>query len=285
MFVLSWNVHAIRGIGPRRLRRVMDAIASLEPDVVMLQEVGHKPELVTRFRDGLVGIGLAGFFYSGDPKHESKRYGNVIASRWRLEPHKVGWAPGSPWHQLLARATVTVDGTEVDVLSSHIPNGSGNGWRKIDTFEALASALNSAPDMPRILGGDFNEPRHVNADGSVITFGSEQIDDGSYAMIGDWTLFGETHPRSRWDLAVKSVLDGAATHGLRHAFVDRHHPENEVTHVTAANRRFFDHILVSSHFEVEDAGYRHDWRAPKDGTKALSDHWRRGYACAWTTGS
>jgi hypothetical protein len=55
--VLSWNIHAIRGIGTRRLARVVSAIGPMEADVVLLQEVGRDPELVDRVREGLAGIG------------------------------------------------------------------------------------------------------------------------------------------------------------------------------------------------------------------------------------
>ena len=251
----------------------MDAVGSVAPDVIMLQEIGRKPTVVQRFNDGLAGIGLDNFFCSADLTSERKKYGCIIASKWPLTPHEPGWAPGVPWHQLLARATVQVDGTDIDVITAHIPNGSGNGWKKVETFEALATYLANAPDQPRILGGDFNEPREVRPTGQMVTWGQKVCTDGTLATSGTKKgKCGETHPRYRWDHGVRSVLAGASSHGLRHAFLDRHGWRTEPTHVIRGKPRFFDHLLVSHHFDIDDAGYRHDWREPSNGMKKLSDH-------------
>ena len=55
------------------------------------------------------------------------------------------------------------------VFSVHMPNGSGNGWAKIDAFEALATALEERPTGARIVAGDFNEPFRFEA-GTVVSF-------------------------------------------------------------------------------------------------------------------
>ena len=62
------------------------------------------------------------------------------------------------------------------MFTAHIPNGSGNGWRKIDTFHALAAELRRAKDSPRILTGDFNEPKRFEDSGQIVTFGGESLD-------------------------------------------------------------------------------------------------------------
>jgi len=267
MLILSWNVHAIYGIGARRFENVMASIASMQPDIVMLQEVARQPELVDRFGRGLSSVGLPGFFYSGTMQVERKKYGNIVASRSSLRPEGPGWAPGVPWHQLLCRATVTLNGTAIDVIAAHMPNGSANGWKKIETFEALAAYLRDARRGPRLVGGDFNEPQAILENGTLVSFGSRKTRDGEFDLGGIRKRNGEAHPRVRWDQGVRSVLDGEAEHGLRRAYSDRHGPRTEVTHVIRGKSRFFDHILVSSHFEVQDAGYRHDWREA-----GLSDH-------------
>ncbi len=48
---------------------------------------------------------------------------------------------------------------DIDVFTAHIPNGSKYRRKKIDTFHALAAELRRASDSPRILTGDFNEPK------------------------------------------------------------------------------------------------------------------------------
>lgn len=266
MLVLSWNIRGITGIGEKRLGRILAAVREQDVDLLLLQEVTAERDLRDRIREQLEGIGLRGFFFSGETTGQ-KKYGNVIASQWPVEPQTRGWAPRAPWEPLLARATVHMEPVVVDVISAHIPNGSDHGWKKIETFEALAYALQNAPDQPRILGGDFNEPREVMPSGHMITFGQSVHADGTISSSGMKTKNGEAHPRYRWDHAVRSVLAGPSSHGLRHVFHDRHGWSAPTTHVIRGADRFFDHLLVSHHFSVVDAGYLHEWRE-----RGLSDH-------------
>jgi len=272
VFVLTWNIHAIVGAGQDRRHAIVARLAEREPDIVLLQEVGN--EVARHLLPELEACGFAAFF-GGVEGAAEKKYGNVIASRTPLRPVQVGWAK-APWPQLLTRASVTVDGREIDVISAHMPNGSGNGWKKIETFEALAAALAASPSMPRIVGGDFNEPQAILASGEVVSFGAKQNRDGTYCLEGNKRsprsprpgIVVESHPRKRWNDGVKSILGSDAPHGLRHIHHAVHGFENTpVTHLVRNQLRFFDHLLVSSDFVVEDAGFFDEWRKAK-----LSDH-------------
>jgi len=173
------------------------------------------------------------------------------------------WAPNAPWPQLLALATLTSPFWEIDVVSANIPNGSGKGRHKIETIEALAKGLGGGPSRPRIIGGDFNEPSAVPPDGRVIPFGGLEDDRGAVQREGDrfHRSSGDTNPRARWRDGVMSVLAPDAHHGLRHVWFDRYGYTEVTTHERRSNKRFFDHLLVSSHFEVRDAGYHDEgWR-------------------------
>jgi endonuclease/exonuclease/phosphatase family metal-dependent hydrolase len=271
VLVLTWNIQSIRGAAAKRLAEIVRSLASKKPDVVVLQEVGNDvaKALVAKLND----VGLNAFF-GGVDGETGKRYANVIASRWSLRPVEPGWAR-APWPQLLTRATVTIDGQEIDVISAHMPNGSGNGWKKIDTFDALAEALASSAKMPRILGGDFNEPWKFTPDGDLVSFGANRDRDEAHWFVGNRTgpKTDDGHPpvsrpRTEWNEAVRAVLRWGAPHGLRHV----HHTVHglaapAVTHVVRGTERFFDHVLVSKDFDVEDSGFFHDWR-----TAGPSDH-------------
>jgi endonuclease/exonuclease/phosphatase family metal-dependent hydrolase len=260
------------GLSEVRLQNIVAKLAAEAPDVVLLQEValGPLPDLL---RDALTGIGLGYFVFSGDPSSAEKRYGNVIASRWPVALTPVGWASGAPWPQLLASATVESPFGAVDFFAAHIPNGSANGWRKIYTFEALAGGLGGAPERPRVVGGDFNEPKYVRATGEIVPFGG--VEKPNQPVRWDGTRCHpkckNTHPRARWRDGVLSVLNTDAKHGLRHAWLDRHGYVEMTTFSTRKSARFFDHILVSKHFAIIDAGYHLDWNI-----STLSDH-----AAAW----
>lgn len=157
---------------------------------------------------------------------------------------------------------IDTPGGELDVIGVHIPNGSGNGWKKIDSFHVLARALRRMRPRPLILAGDFNEPRAVRPNGQIITFGQLDRKNGGVHSDGNKKdCHGEVRPRVEWDVGVRSVLAGETSHGLRHAYLTKHgSAEVPVTHRTRANPRFFDHVFVSEHIVVRDAGYHHPWR-------------------------
>ncbi len=273
MRALTWNIAAIRGASDTRLAEIARHLASERPDVVMLQEVGDG--VVEALQRALVAVGFTAFAAPSE-RLPGKPYASVIAARWPLAPVDPRWAVGAPWPQLLARATMTVGDRSIEVVSAHMPNGSGNGWRKIDTFVALAKALGAAPKAPRILGGDFNEPQDLLRNGQIVSFGAKKKPDGTYSWEGNRRMpkattrssKPESRPREEWEQAVRSVLGPAAPHGLAHVYrwADSDAPI-PVTHEKARGPRFFDHLLVSSDFTVEQSGFLHAWRTP-----GLSDH-------------
>ena len=276
MLLLSWNVHYQSLSG--RLKAVADAIGSVEPDVVTLQEVPSKHALAAG--NALVSLGLLHVRNSHDPFSPRGRAGNakpyhcLIASRWPLvrAPGGDNWRSGAPFPELLGRVLVDAPFGLVDVFTVHIPNGANNGWKKIDTFDTLAVALRRAPDAPRILTGDFNEPEQFRSSGQLVTFGWEnKHPDGGVSIRRRRNDDGTKRARADWSSSVRSVLDGPSQHGLRDAYRDRHGVSGPtpVTHrlVGHGTRRCFDHTFVSRHFAVVDCGYHHEWRRGK-----LSDH-------------
>lgn len=280
MLLLSWNVH-FQSL-PGQLHNVIEAIRSVRPDVVTLQEV--KTSLADDMKRRLSDIGLVHACCSGKdapptairklpPIRSLKRklYQCLIASRWPVMAGGNRWRRRAPFPELLARATVSVpDEEDIDVFTVHIPNGSGNGWRKIDTFNVLSAVLRREIDSPRILTGDFNEPQRFRQSGQIVPFGETIHEDGGTSSRGWYSKYGDRRRRIEWANGVRSVLAGASQHGLRNAYRDLHGVETAtpVTHYTTRkNPRCFDHAFVSRHFEVTACGYYHEWRK-----KGWSDH-------------
>ena len=279
MLLLSWNVR-FQSL-PGKLQEVIEAIRSASADIVTLQEV--KTSLADDVARRLADIGLAHAYCSGKnapptamrerpPIRRLKRkdYQCLIASRWPVTAGGNRWRRRAPFPELLGRAKVSLpDEQEIDLFTVHIPNGSGNGWRKIDTFNVLSAALRRGNDSPRILTGDFNEPKRFRQSGQIVPFGEKIHDDKGTSIRGWQTKFGVRRRNMERVNGVRSVLDGASQHGLRDAYRDRHGVEaaTPVTYNTRKNPRCFDHTFVSRHFEVVDCGYYHEWRKQK-----WSDH-------------
>ena len=280
MLLLSWNVH-FQSL-PGQLHNIIEAIRSVMPDIVTLQEV--KTSLADDMARRLADIGLVHAFWSGKDapptamrtlppirRLKRKMYQCLIASRWPVTAGGNRWRRRAPYPELLARARVSVpDEQKIDLFTVHIPNGSGNGWRKIDTLNVLSAALRRAPDSPRILTGDFNEPKRFRQSGQIVPFGEKIHENGGTSIRGWQTKFGVRRRNMERANGVRSVLAGASQHGLRDAYRDRHGVETAtpVTHFTTRkNPRCFDHTFISRHFEVADCGYYHDWRKQR-----WSDH-------------
>lgn len=258
MRIVSWNVNF-------RPAECLEGIRGLRPDVILLQEVKHAtaPSML----DALCALGCDHACYGGEPSDDRKRYGNVIASRWPVIAASRGWAPGMPWPQLALRATVHAPSGEIDTINVHIPNGSGNGWRKVESLESLAAALESSVDAARVLGGDFNEPQSILPSRELVTWGQTFAPDGSVrlgrrqsggAPPGSFTdKEGRTSDLQRWDTAVRRIFEGSAQHGLRHIHtIPNEGPfELPVSHIVQGKPRFFHHIFISRHMHL--TGYRY----------------------------
>lgn len=191
-----------------------------------------------------------------------KIYQCFIASRWPVEARGDKWRRTAPFPELLGRATVDTPDGKLDVFTAHIPNGAGNGWKKLDTFNVLSAALRKAGDAPRILTGDFNEPAQFRRSGQIVTFGENRRKDGGTTSPAWKDSFGDERRGIEWMNGVRSVLAGASQHGLRDAYRDLHGygPMPVTYYTTRGNRRCFDHTFVSRHLEVLECGYFHEWR-------------------------
>lgn len=161
-------------------------------------------------------------------------------------------------------------------MGAHIPNGSGNGWIKIDTFEALARGIEATLDRtsphgspPLILAGDFNEPQAVLGDGTIIPFTMKEVSPGEWEAKGDLRgAGGRAYPRQRWVDGVKSILGEQPVGQLQHVVRVTEGPTSwHTTHRVRGLDRYFDHLLVSAHWRVLRSGLDHAVRE-----HGVSDH-------------
>lgn len=250
--IATWNIN-------RRNASALDALTDSRylPDILTLQEVSREQADV--FRRRLVAMGLHHVVYTGDPDTTTKCYGNVIASRWPAEANDpLGSQERFRWPQLVGHVVIEPGDAPVHIVTAHIPNGSGNGWAKIDAFRALAALVRKVKGRPCVLTGDFNEPQFALQDDRIVTFGQDRGPSGRYVCWRQWRFEGRSGTGEEWDAAVRWFFESRDDHGLRHAFWESSgHGTMAETHTSRGSPRWFDHVFVSDDFEVESCVYLH----------------------------
>lgn len=74
----------------------------------------------------MVGLAHVHAALRGYEKGTSKKYGSLLASRWPLDSAPASWCAETPFPELVVRGQIASPIGVVDVVSVHIPNGSGN---------------------------------------------------------------------------------------------------------------------------------------------------------------
>ena len=108
--------------------------------------------------------------------------------------------------RVTVQASVSANGRPFLVISVHIPNGSGYGWKKIDTFKALKEVVLEAKDKPCVVTGDFNEPQFIPLQdgGRIVTWGQEwKGREGRYECWKKWSFHRRTGKGEEWHAAVR----------------------------------------------------------------------------------
>ena len=257
MRILNWNLHNTNGIGAERQHAIIGAIESLEPDVLLLQEV----PIAGRFRDRLMTEG----FTLTEPGHNAPGlwklpYASIVASRLPME--QVDAPIGLRFPSLVAAARIA--GKEF--ASVHIPNASGfNKWArqygherdiKVTHLEMVLGWL-MASDR-RLVAGDFNEPDYFRS-GKSISFSATRASD-----------------RKRQSGIVDGLLN---SNELHHVCRDLHDPNDEPSYwIRSAphplRKGWFDHVVTSGGMQGWSAKYVHHLRSERntDGKEKYSDH-------------
>jgi endonuclease/exonuclease/phosphatase family metal-dependent hydrolase len=151
MRLASWNV-AGKIDGPRaaRLSAQAQAIASEGPDVVALQEVTRVSD--PQWRAALARLGLPHVMSTTCLLGPDRRYANLLAARWPLQPLTSRPDPDNDFpEKLLTPRVQPPSAIPVDVHVFHAPTGVGSGWGKVRALEGLHRRITEPSATPRIV--------------------------------------------------------------------------------------------------------------------------------------
>ena len=247
MKLITWNTNRRRVV-----REQAEALDSHRPDLVALQEVGHKS--LEPWLEALGKLGL-GFVKSTRELAEGRSSFLLTASRWPLREYSSSEIE-VPMGELVLSTLLETPSRTLEVINTHVPNGSDYRWQKVEHLEALYRYLVRPGPAPRVLCGDFNSPRQEREDGTVVTWGQSEL--------------GNPRPSrgQRWDAAERGVILGLAPFGVVDVFRSLHGYEARDGSWAPPKgpERRFDHVFAAPELGAESARYLHEWR------HILSDH-------------
>ena len=200
--VLTLNIHSGRTKAGRvELGRLASELRSWDADLVLLQEVDRGRERTDGVDQARRLAGRLVYSHVFGPTRQFRpgSTGNAILSRWpvvdtrlRALPREVG-----TYRRGLARATVDVDGQQVDVFSTHLDH-TAPGVRRAQA-RAVAASVRRSP-RPVVLGGDLNAEPGTPAVRAVERVGL--VDGWSAVGRHDGLTVPAASPRRRIDFVL-----------------------------------------------------------------------------------
>lgn len=150
---LTYNVRHGQGVlSPVSLSRTARTIASLEPDVVVVNELYRWPGRYDQPASLARLLGMEHLFQV-NTRFGLVEYGNAILSRWPLELVAHVALPRRREARGLLIASVALKGARALVGATHL---ALHRQTRAEQLGAIAAALALQPEAPRVLCGDFN---------------------------------------------------------------------------------------------------------------------------------
>ncbi len=153
----TYNIHKCRGMdGRTRVDRIADVLASLDADVIALQEVvGSGPEEQGQAAELGARLGM-GWVMDSVRLLRGKAYGNVVLSRLPIErTHHCDLSCAKREPRGCHRVDIDVDGRILHVFNVHL--GTAVLERREQAPRLAEFVANGHVPGPKVLLGDFNE--------------------------------------------------------------------------------------------------------------------------------
>jgi exonuclease III len=244
--VISWNVNKRRE--PAQQMRVL---AERRPDIIALQEVRARSVAgwVQAFKaEGFHHVRATGASEVGRGAHAS---GVLSASRHSLNEHACVSFPVPSWEEQVLSLLVDTPLGELTFHNVHVPNGSDNGWAKVEVLEAVYAGLAGLNwNRHTVLCGDFNTPQCELPSGQIVTW-AQEIHDASGGVRLVRRIAGGSG--LRWDTAERNILSGLQVFGLRDAFRSLHGYEAECLQLGDAAPGSNSAAAIRPHLRVRSA--------------------------------
>ncbi|MEG2940292.1 MAG: endonuclease/exonuclease/phosphatase family protein [Thermomonas sp.] len=157
--IVSFNLYHDKADWPARRALVIDELRSLQPDVIVLQEVLQHDTLRNQAEDLADALLYSAYFISIDPAGKVRRYGNAILTRHPVLARE--WTPLQPFDdsRTAGLVRIDIDGHPLNIYVTHLHHEdtpAGARKRAEQLADLLAFIERTAGDAPGIVAGDFN---------------------------------------------------------------------------------------------------------------------------------
>lgn len=180
--VMTYNIHAGKDAqAADNLARVAATIASVDADIVLLQEVDRRTQRANRvdhFTE-LVRLTRMHGVFGKSLDYQGGEYGIAVLSRWPMDsvlalplkvdpPQERSGASHEP--RIALHVVVHAPGGAVHVVNTHLDASGMGTYRRQELIAALAHMKQKVPaDAPLLFGGDLNA-RPATDDITAMTF-------------------------------------------------------------------------------------------------------------------
>ncbi len=159
--VMSWNIHGSAARSdPDHIEKVVETIRTLDPDVVMLQEVHRKTQAaggIDQFEILARTLRMNGCFGESLEVGEHGSYGNAILTDGDIVSTRRFALPGRGEPRTMLECRGKWQNIEVPLLTTHLTAWDrANRRTRARQAQAIEMKLNEDASPLTILGGDFN---------------------------------------------------------------------------------------------------------------------------------
>jgi len=165
--VATWNIHkGIGGVDRRyRLERTIAVLASLEPDILMLQEVAQgmpRCGMDDQLAELSKALDMRHVTFGAEHRFRVGGYGNAILSRFPLTDSAridltIGKRKQRGLVQTRAHAKLEQGTRSVVVFNLHLGLSGAERATQLERFLACHPFAHLHQDTPLVVGGDFND--------------------------------------------------------------------------------------------------------------------------------
>ncbi|WP_296280760.1 endonuclease/exonuclease/phosphatase family protein [Pseudoxanthomonas sp.] len=155
--VVTLNLWHDKQDWPHRQDMIVAELATLAPDIIVLQEVLQDAALPNQAQTLAARLGYRYRFFSADAAGQARRYGNAILVKGAIEQSREVKLSPLDDYRTAGWVRTRVGGRPLNVYVTHLHHTPTGGAIRADQIGGVLALIGeTSGDAPSIIGGDFN---------------------------------------------------------------------------------------------------------------------------------